>query len=264
MVQALKINQPVMVAANDVRNRESVVTLRRPERDSEVGLAEKVGVAKGLITQALAAHPGQIALVSSFGADAAALLHLVASVDPATPVIFVNTGRHFPETLAYVDQLASLLGLKDLRRAAPSPDDIAARDPESLRASYDPDGCCDLRKVLPLKRALQSFEAWISGRKRFQAATRAAIPAVEEADGRLKYNPLADWTPADIERYRREQNLPRHPLVAQGYLSIGCSPCTSPVKPGEDPRAGRWRGFAKTECGIHLPHAAGATSDLKP
>lgn len=241
------------------------LALRRPEGVSkgEEGIASKIEAARALIAQALAAHPGRVALVSSFGADAAALLHLTASVDPATPVIFVDTGRHFPETLAYVDQLERRLGLTDLRRVGPTSEEVAARDPESSRAGYDPDGCCDLRKVVPLDRALRGFDAWLSGRKRFQAATRAAIPATEETDGRIKYNPLADWTPADIEAYRRAENLPPHPLVKDGYLSIGCAPCTSPVRPGEDPRAGRWRGFGKTECGIHLSHAP-ATAEPIP
>lgn len=226
----------------------------RPPQDAG-GVEARIAAARATIRDALAAHPGRIALVSSFGADAAALLHLVASVDPATPVIFVDTGRHFPETLTYVDELERLLGLTNLRRVGPTPAEVAARDPENLRAGYDPDGCCEFRKVVPLDRALHGLDAWISGRKRFQAATRAAIPATEEADGRTKYNPLADWTPADIENYRRAEKLPPHPLVKDGYLSIGCAPCTSPVRPGEDPRAGRWRGFGKTECGIHLSHA---------
>ncbi|HVJ03247.1 MAG TPA: phosphoadenylyl-sulfate reductase [Sphingomonas sp.] len=200
---------------------------------------------------------GDVAVVSSFGAESAALLHLVASVDPAVPVLFLDTGKHFPETLAYRDTLVGMLGLKDFRVLQPNPQVLAERDASELRWSYDPDGCCEIRKVEPLARGLLGFDASITGRKAFQAKTRNALPRFEldtsDAQGRLKVNPLADWTKADIDAYFAEHGLPQHPLVAQGYLSIGCAPCTSVVKPGEDPRAGRWRGWDKTECGIHTP-----------
>lgn len=202
---------------------------------------------------------GDVAVVSSFGAESAVLLHLVASVDRNLPVLFLDTGRHFPETLAYRDTLAARLDLADLRVLQPDPDILAKRDPEKLRWSFDPDGCCDVRKVAPLARGLAAFDASITGRKAFQASTRNALPRFEldtsDAVGRLKLNPLADWTRADIEAYFARHDLPPHPLVAQGYASIGCAPCTSIVKPGEDPRAGRWRGWDKTECGIHKPVA---------
>ncbi|WP_310497849.1 phosphoadenylyl-sulfate reductase [Sandarakinorhabdus sp.] len=195
---------------------------------------------------------GQVAVVSSFGAESAALLDLVAAVDRDVPVIFVNTQKMFGETLAYRDMLAERLGLNDLRVFRPDPRLIAARDQTSLRWSYDPDGCCALRKVEPLGRALAPFSAWISGRKGFQAG-RTTLPRFEIDAGRLKINPLADWDPARIEAYMTARDLPRHPLLAQGYPSIGCMPCTSQVQPGEDPRSGRWRGWDKTECGIHDP-----------
>ena len=194
---------------------------------------------------------GDVALVSSFGAEAVVLLHLVARFDPTTPVLFLDTGKHFPETLAYRDAITAQLGLTDVRSLTPDAADIAARDETGLRWSYDPDGCCDIRKVKPLAKALAGFDAQISGRKAFQSSTRAALPRFEIEDGRLKFNPLADWDKARIEDYFAAHDLPRHPLEAQGYLSIGCAPCTSVVKPGEDPRAGRWRGWDKTECGIH-------------
>lgn len=204
---------------------------------------------------------GRIALVSSFGAEAAVLLHMVASIDASVPVLFLDTGKHFPETLAYRDALAARLGLTDLRNLTPDPADLAARDAGGERWSYDPDGCCSLRKVRPLARALAGFDATISGRKGFQAGTRAALPLVEidttDAAGRLKINPLHDWTKADLDAYFEAHDLPRHPLEAQGYPSIGCAPCTSPVAPGEDPRAGRWRGFEKVECGIHVGGVGG-------
>ncbi|NIJ64852.1 phosphoadenosine phosphosulfate reductase [Sphingomonas leidyi] len=196
---------------------------------------------------------GDAALVSSFGAESAALLHLVAQADPNTPVIFLDTGKHFPETLAYRDQLAAHLGLNDLRIVAPDAEAIEKRDSTGLRWSYDPDGCCEIRKVIPLERALAGFDTSITGRKAFQASTRNALPRFELDGDRLKFNPLATWTKTDIEAWFERHDLPRHPLEAQGYLSIGCAPCTSVVKAGEDPRSGRWRGWDKTECGIHTP-----------
>jgi phosphoadenosine phosphosulfate reductase len=195
----------------------------------------------------------RVAAVSSFGAESAVLLHMVASVDRDTPVIFTNTQKIFGETLAYRDELAERLGLTDLRVYRPDPRLLAAKDDKGLRWSYDPDGCCELRKVEPLRRALGPFDAWISGRKGFQAGTRTALPRFEAEEGRLKINPLADWTKADLDGWFAAHDLPRHPLEAQGYTSIGCAPCTSKVQPGEDPRAGRWRGWDKVECGIHLP-----------
>lgn len=200
---------------------------------------------------------GDLAVVSSFGAESAALLHLVATIDPSIPVLFLETGRHFPETLAYRDELVARLGLKDFRNLQPDPQVLAARDANELRWSFDPDGCCEIRKVVPLAKGLADFDATITGRKAFQASTRSALPRFEldtsDASGRLKVNPLADWTRADLDAYFAKHDLPVHPLVAKGYLSIGCAPCTSVVKPGEDPRAGRWRGWDKTECGIHTP-----------
>lgn len=200
---------------------------------------------------------GNVAVVSSFGTESAVLLDLVARADRTVPVIFVDTLKMFAETLNYRDTLIKRLGFTDSRTVAPMPDVIAKKDETELRWSYDPDGCCDLRKVEPLRRALLPFDAWISGRKGFQASTRRALPRIEEDDGRLKINPLADWTKERLDAYFAEHELPRHPLEAQGYLSIGCAPCTSKVKPGEDPRAGRWRGWDKVECGIHVPEKPG-------
>ena len=194
-----------------------------------------------------------LALVSSFGAESAVLLHMVAQIDTSVPLIFVNTQKIFGETLAYRDALAERLGFTDLRVYRPDPYLIAQRDKTGLRWSYDPDGCCDLRKVEPLRRALGPFDAWISGRKGFQGKTRAALPRFEEDEGRLKINPLADWDKPRLEAYFAANDLARHPMEAEGYPSIGCAPCTSRVQPGEDPRAGRWRGWDKTECGIHNP-----------
>ena len=197
-----------------------------------------------------------LALVSSFGAESAVLLHLVAQVDTAIPVIFLNTQKIFGETLAYRDELAERLGFTDLRVYRPDPRLLRLKDAKSLRWSYDPDGCCDLRKVEPLRRALGGFGAWLSGRKGFQAG-RTALPRFELDEGRLKVNALSGWSKADLDAYFAAHDLPRHPLEAEGYASVGCMPCTSKVRPGEDARAGRWRGWDKTECGIHTPGGDG-------
>lgn len=196
---------------------------------------------------------GGIAMVSSFGADSAVLLHMVAQVDPSTPVLFVDTVKLFPATITYRDELVEKLGLTDVRTEKPAKDDLARQDPSGMLWMSDTDACCHIRKVLPLERALDGFEAWISGRKRFQSSSRANLEYFEADAGRIKVNPLADWTAAEILDYARSHDLPPHPLVAQGYPSIGCLPCTSKVAPGEDARAGRWRGQDKTECGIHWP-----------
>ena len=199
---------------------------------------------------------GDLAVVSSFGAESAVLLHLIASVDPSVPVLFLDTGKHFTETLAYRDTLAARFSL-NLVVLTPDAEELAKRDETGLRWSYDPDGCCEIRKVKPLAKALEQYDASFTGRKAFQAATRANLPRFEldtsDAAGRLKINPLIDWDAGQIEGYFIQHDLPRHPLIAQGYPSIGCSPCTSQVAPGEDPRSGRWKGWDKTECGIHKP-----------
>ncbi len=197
-------------------------------------------------------YRGRIALVSSFGAESAVLLHLVASVDPTIPVLFIDTEKLFGETLRYRDRLVQRLGLTDLRVIKPDPIKINAADPDGALWRRNPDLCCRLRKVEPLARALKDFDAWINGRKRYQSNERNAIPPVETVDGKIKINPLFDWTKQDIETYFETYDLERHPLVADGYRSIGCMPCTDRVRDGEDDRAGRWRSAEKTECGIHL------------
>jgi phosphoadenosine phosphosulfate reductase len=194
---------------------------------------------------------GDAAIVSSFGAESAVLLHLIGSIDPAVPVLLLETGKHFPETLTYRDALVEKIGLTNVRNITPDAEMLAKKDETGLRWSYDPDGCCEIRKVLPLKAALAPFDAQYTGRKAFQSTTRSALPRFEVEDGRLKVNPLADWDKARIDAYFEAHDLPSHPLVEQGYPSIGCAPCTSRVQQGEDPRAGRWRGWDKVECGIH-------------
>lgn len=194
----------------------------------------------------------KMALVSSFGTESAALLKFAADVDPAIPVIFLDTGWLFEETLAYRDTLTKLFGLSDVRTIHPLADDLAHDDKDRDLWFSNPDRCCFIRKVEPLARALAPFEAWLNGRKRFQGGDRAAIPVVEADSERLKFNPLANVTPDELKALYATMNIPPHPLVASGFTSIGCMPCTSRTAPGEDPRAGRWRGRDKTECGIHV------------
>jgi phosphoadenosine phosphosulfate reductase len=193
----------------------------------------------------------RLALVSSFGTESAALLKVMADVDPAIPVIFLDTGWLFEETLAYRDTLIAQLGLRDVRSIKPLDDDLNRDDPQRDLWFSDPDRCCFIRKVEPLSRALAPFDGWINGRKRFQGGLRAELPVVE-ADGiRLKFNPFANVSRQEIEAIYALGKLPPHPLAASGFLSVGCMPCTSRAERNEDARAGRWRGKSKTECGIH-------------
>jgi len=192
-----------------------------------------------------------LALVSSFGTESAALLKVMADVDPAIPVIFLDTGWLFEETLAYRDTLVATLGLTDVRSIKPLQETLSREDGDRELWFSDPDACCRIRKVEPLTRALAPFKAWINGRKRFQGGLRADIPVVEQDGVRLKFNPFAKISREQIEAIYSNAKLPPHPLTAKGFLSVGCMPCTSRTSAGEDARAGRWRGTAKTECGIH-------------
>ena len=214
--------------------------------------AEKDGLA---LVRAVLTSPvgGRIALVSSFGAESAVLLDMVATVESSTPVIFLDTGKLFAETLAHQQQLCALLDLTDVRHVRPEPLDLATHDATGELYRQDPDFCCHLRKTEPLDQALDGFVGWITGRKRFQGGARADLPLVEvePTTGRLKINPLAHWDLENIRHYRRLRQLPLHPLAPKGFASVGCRPCTSPTRPGEPARAGRWRGLDKLECGIH-------------
>jgi phosphoadenosine phosphosulfate reductase len=232
-------------AADDLTDR--VGELRRIYGDMD-GLQ----LLRGLLTGPLA---GRTACVSSFGAESAVLLDMVASIDPRTPVIFLETGKLFAETLDYQRELCGLLGLKDVRTIRPDSHDLARHDPDGGLHAREPDLCCHIRKTEPLERALDGFAAWITGRKRFQGGARMALPTIEgdPLTGRIKLNPLAGWSVEDIRTYRRLRHLPPHPLALKGFTSLGCAPCTRPVREGEDPRAGRWWGLDKTECGIHRP-----------
>lgn len=208
------------------------------------------------VVLAAALELGDVALVSSFGADSVVLLHMAARIDRAVPVLFLETGMLFTETLAYQRDVAATLGLRDARVLRPEPEDLFLHDPDGDLHGRDPDLCCTLRKARPLERALHGFDAWVTGRRRAQSAGRSALPLFEADGGRIKANPLAAWSAADLAAYMDAHALPRHPLVARGYPSLGCAPCTTRVAPGEDPRAGRWRGREKTECGIHFAGGA--------
>ncbi|WP_054309671.1 phosphoadenylyl-sulfate reductase [Mesorhizobium sp. 1M-11] len=195
---------------------------------------------------------GELAAVSSFGADSAVLLHMIAGVDRHLPIIFLDTGKHFEETFDYRDALAADFGLTNIQVVIPDEAALARIDPTGKLHETNTDACCDVRKVEPMARGVEPYRAWFTGRKRFQASTRAALPAFEAVGPRVRINPLARFTTGDQADYMRQHALRENPLVAYGYLSIGCFPCTQPVQPGEDARSGRWAGHAKTECGIHL------------
>ncbi|MEM8950460.1 MAG: phosphoadenylyl-sulfate reductase [Pseudomonadota bacterium] len=204
---------------------------------------------------------GKTALVSSFGAESVVLLDMVATIDPTTPVIFLDTGKLFPETHAYREEITDLLGLSDVCLATPSIGGLNRYDAAGDLWRREPDLCCHIRKTEPLENALDGFAGWITGRKRFQGGARETLATIEgeASTGKIKLNPLARWSAEDVERYRLLRDLPAHPLLAEGYRSIGCSPCTRPTKEGEDPRAGRWWGLDKTECGIHQAAPGGLT-----
>jgi phosphoadenosine phosphosulfate reductase len=197
------------------------------------------------------AFPGKIAIISSFAAESVVLLHPVAQIDPTIPVLFLNTHKLFGETMRYRDRVQDVLGLTDVRAIGPHPDERKARDPEGTLWSRDPDACCHFRKMIPMRRALSGFDAFVTGRKRFQTSQRATMQKVETAEGRIRLNPLVDWTLAELMAYIDEHRLPKHPLISDGYPSIGCIPCTRRVGVGEGYREGRWAGHKKDECGIH-------------
>jgi phosphoadenosine phosphosulfate reductase len=213
---------------------------------------------KAIIAKAREIFGPELALVSSFGAESAVLLHLASEVDRGIPVLFLDTGMLFGQTLDYRQQLAGKLGLTDVRDLRPRFEDLAVGDPNADLWKTDTDGCCNIRKVIPLDLALAGFGAWITGRKRFHGGERLRLPVVEATDGKLKFNPLANWSKTELDAYAAEHDLPEHPLVAFGYPSIGCWPCTNPVEEGADVRSGRWAGSQKSECGIHTARAPGA------
>lgn len=221
--------------------------------DSRLRDAEPLEIIRAAYEQ----YGDKLALVSSFGAESAVLLHLAAQVSRDIPVLFLDTGMLFGQTLDYRKQLTAQLGLTDVRDLRPQYQDLATGDPNSDLHKRDIDACCHIRKVLPLDRALEGFDAWVTGRKRFQGGDRLRLAVVEQSETHVKFNPLANWSKAQIDAYAAEHDLPAHPLVAQGFPSIGCWPCTQAVEEGDDVRAGRWAGQDKTECGIHVARAPG-------
>jgi phosphoadenosine phosphosulfate reductase len=214
---------------------------------------------QAILSAAIDHFGDKVALVSSFGSESAVLLHMAAQIKPDIPVLFLDTGMLFGQTLDYRKSLVAKLGLTDVRDLRPQFQDLAIHDPAGDLWKTSTDACCNIRKVLPLDRALEGFDGWITGRKRFQGGGRMRLQVVEQGETQIKFNPLANWTKEQLDAYAVEHDLPPHPLVAFGYPSIGCWPCTAPVEEGGDTRAGRWAGSDKTECGIHLDRATPAT-----
>ena len=215
-----------------------------------------------ILEAAVESFGDKLALVSSFGAESAVLLDIAAKVKPDIAVLFLDTGMLFGQTLDYRRQLAGRLGLTNVRDLRPAYQDLATGDPQAKLWETDTDACCHIRKVLPLDLALGEFDAWLTGRKRFHGGDRMNLAVVEPSDGKVKFNPLANWGKEDLDAYIAEHDLPAHPLVAQGFPSIGCWPCTQPAQDGEDARAGRWKGLDKSECGIHLARAPGTPNNV--
>lgn len=208
------------------------------------------GSAEAILQAAVKEFPGRIAMLSSFGAEAAAGLHLLSRVDAATPVLFIDTDRHFAQTLTYRHALAAKLGLTNVRVLTPQRAEEA--DPKGDLWRTDPDLCCAVRRVRPLRDVAGDYDALITGRKRFHGGSRLRLRPFELLDGQVRVNPLANWSQDEVDAYYEAHALPRHPLVQGGYASIGCWPCTEPARSG-DVRSGRWAGTEKVECGIHMP-----------
>lgn len=234
-----------------------------PERVAELNRRYRgLGASDALACALKDPHVGRIAMASSFCAESAAILHMISAADPSVPVLLLDTGKHFDETLAYQTELAERLGLSNIRVIRPDRRELFRRDPDGILHLADPDACCRLRKIEPFRREIEGFDAWINGRKRFQGGIRRELPLFEDDGGmRIKMNPLANWTRDDVRDYLAENRLPRHPLAMRGYASIGFSPCTTPVGAGEEGRAARWRGLEKSECGIHFVGSALARDD---
>ncbi len=217
------------------------------EDDSWLEEASPTQILECMLTR----YNGRIAAVSSFGTESAVLLSLISNIDRSTPVLFLDTGYLFEETLRYRDALVDRLHLTDVRTQTPDAVEAAQKDPENALWAENPDACCALRKVAPLAKALKPFDAWINGRKRYHGDLRSRMQVIEFDGERTKINPMARMSREDINAHFNAHNLPRHPLEAKGFLSIGCMPCTSRSAPGDEIRSGRWRGQGKTECGIH-------------
>jgi phosphoadenosine phosphosulfate reductase len=250
MTQAVSEIARRPLALRPPANQDSVLRLRERARLLELryGALDSVALLDAAVNEIF---PGRIAVVSSFGTESAVLLDLVAQANRHTPVIFLDTGKHFAATLEYRDRLVDHLGLTSVRSVTPADDDLSWADGDGTLWRRSPDLCCQLRKVLPLERALSGYSAWINGRKRFQGGQRQQLGLFEVADSRIKVNPLATWQTADLARAFVARGLPRHPLGAEGYPSVGCAPCTTKAEGALGSRAGRWAGSDKSECGIH-------------
>ena len=226
-----------------------------PTRAQILGARLREAEPREILQAAMDEFGDRLAMVSSFGTESAVLLHIAAGLDPDIPVIFLDTGQLFGQTLDYRKALAARLGLTDVRDHRPAYTDLAVKDPAADLYKTSTDACCEIRKVRPLARALEGFDAWITGRKRFHGGDRLRLPVVEEGDGKIKFNPLANWSKAQLDAYAAAHDLPAHPLQAHGYPSVGCWPCTQPAQDGDNVRAGRWAGSDKSECGIHVSRA---------
>ena len=238
------------MAANSISlDRDETIEMRLARLNEELRDASAQTIMRASILREWA---GEMTYVSSFGAESAVMLALIADVDPGLPIIFFDTGMHFPQTLDYRDLLIEQLGLTNVITRRPDAAELDEHDPKNLLWKTDTDACCDIRKVNPLAPALKGFDAWITGRKRFHGGARLSLPVFEHAEGRYKINPLAGWTPDDVSLFFEHRLLPKHPLVAQGYPSIGCWPCTAPASDPDDIRSGRWVGQDKSECGLHV------------
>ncbi len=207
-----------------------------------------------MIAWAIQTFAPRFAMTSSFGPESGVLLHMASRIDPTLPVLFLETGFHFPETLEYKNQLAKLFGLKNVidLKADPGRREKLIKDTGGVPYEKNPDLCCQLNKVEPLDAALKGYEAWMSGIRRHQTDFRKSIRILELYEGGFyKVSPLANMTSRDMWWYLKEHQIPQHPLYEKGYLSIGCWPCTRPIQAGDDERSGRWAGKSKKECGIH-------------
>ena len=230
----------------------SVFTARKAKRAADAkGQYEGLSAEAALERAIYHDYKGEIVLASSMGIDSAVLLHMISEIDNRTPVLFLETGKHFKETLAYRDHLIARFGLSNFKNIYPDAKTLKRKDAKGDLHETDRDSCCEIRKVAPLDAEIKQYKARITGRKRYQTKQRAHMPILELGGQQAKINPLAYWTAKDITAYMRKHDLPVHPLLSLGYLSVGCEPCTTRVAEGEDPRAGRWRDSNKTECGIH-------------
>ncbi|MFA0964622.1 phosphoadenylyl-sulfate reductase [Roseivirga sp. BDSF3-8] len=194
----------------------------------------------------------QMFTTSSFQTHSLVLLHIISRVKPEIPVYFINTGYHFPETLRFRDLITEQFGLKLIDLHTSTPRNMQCGSDGRLLFTSDPDYCCFLNKTMPLEGVLQSYDVWINGVRRDQSAVRKAMKTEQPAPhGTVRFHPMLDWNARQIFRYRKEYDLPEHTLDAQGYMSIGCEPCTRRIDPDMQEREARWYGLNKTECGLH-------------